>query len=97
MDKKLLKIESRIKEIKRELALLGEMRPGSMTRQRRARGGQYLHLTYVYKGKGRTEYVLDKHEECVTVQLAAYKRFKALTTEWVGLAIEQARLRLAEK
>ncbi len=75
----------------------GVRRPSPAGHRRRARGGLYLHLTYVHKDKGRTEYVLDKHEERVTVQLAAYRRFKALTTEWVGLAIEQARLTLAEK
>lgn len=97
MNKKLLKIEERINEIKQEVAAVGEMRPGSMTRQRRARGGLYLQLTYVHQGKGRTEYVTSEQEKRVAEQLAAYKRFKALTQEWVGLAIEQARLTLSRK
>ena len=91
------KIEIRIREIKQELQAMGDMRPGSLSRQRRQRGGLYLQLSYVYRGKGHTEYVPPEAEKDVAAQLAAYKRFKALTQEWAGLAIELSRIKVQEK
>jgi hypothetical protein len=94
---KMKQMEVRIAEIKAELMALGDMRPGSISRQQRARGGLYLHLSYTYQGKGKTEYVPPELEEKVNEQLANYKRFKVLTQEWIGLAMELARIKLAQE
>jgi hypothetical protein len=44
--------------------------------------------------KSRTEYVARDALGEVRRQIANYKRFKDLTTQWVDLAIEYSRLKL---
>lgn len=86
-------IERRIGKIKQALAELGEMRPGSISTQTRAWGGTYHQLSYTHQGKGRTEYVPPERLREVKRQLATYKKFKELTTEWTALGIELCKLR----
>jgi len=92
MNKKIIRIDDRIKKIKQELVSLEEMRPGSISAQRRSRGGVYLQLTYAYKGKPMSEYVRPENKERVARQLVAYKKFKELTREWVVLSIDRSKL-----
>lgn len=91
------RIERRIEKIKQALAELGDMRPGSLSTQTRAWGGKYHQLSYTHQGKGRTEYVPPARVKEVKRQLATYKKFKELTSEWTALAIELCKLRQAEK
>lgn len=91
-------IEKRINRIKTELTAIDDMRPGSLTCQYKdpenQRGPRY-QLSYTRDMKGRTEYVA---QDCVREtrrQIATYKRFKALTTEWVDLSIERSRLKMS--
>jgi len=44
--------------------------------------------------KSRTEYVARDAVRDVRRQIENYKRFKALTTEWVDLGIEHSRLKM---
>lgn len=97
-DKRLMQIHKRIERIKVELTAIGPMRPGSLTRQYKSASrtsGPYYQLSYTRK-KGRTEYVPREHVREVRRQIATYKRFKALTEEWVDLCIEQSRLTLKQ-
>ena len=102
----------RIEQIQRELAALGPMRPGSLSEQYNVCGtpgcrckdpkkprkhGPYYHLNYTWKGKCRTEFVKADAVEGVREQLAIYKRFRALTQEWVDLSVELARRQRAER
>ena len=89
---KAARIERRIEAIKKALAELGDMRPGSLSTQTRSWGGQYAQLSYTHLGKGHTEYVPPERVKDVKRQLAAYRRFKDLTQEWVTLAIELCKL-----
>jgi len=86
-------INRRIKGIKAELAALGDMRPGSLSRQTRRWGGAYWQLSYTHRGKGHTEYVREEDLERVRQQVADYRRFRELTAEWVDLALECCRLK----
>lgn len=86
-------ITRRIAEIQAELAHLGDLRPGSLSVQRRRWGGQYLQLSYTHRGKGHTEYIHHQQRPEVERQLLAYKRFRELTKEWLDLAIELCRLK----
>jgi len=88
-------IERRIKKIQQTLAQLGDMRPGSLSRQSRSWGGQYHQLSYTHLGKGHTEYVAPDRVQDVKRQIANYKKFKTLTQEWVTLAIELCKLKKA--
>jgi len=100
-------VEKQIKAIQGELADLGPMRPGSLSEQYNVCGtpgcrckdpkkpqkhGPYYHLNYTWRGKARTEFVKAEAVEAVRDQLATYKRFRTLTSEWVDLSLERSRL-----
>jgi hypothetical protein len=95
MNKRLVQIERRIEKIKTELVDIGEMRPGSLTRQYKDpenQSGPYYQLSYTLDMKSRTEYI---RRECVSDirrQISSYKRFKKLSSQWVTLGIEHSRL-----
>ena len=99
-DKRLVQIERRIDKIKAELAKMGEMRPGSLTRQYKdpeTRSGPYYQLSYTLDMKSRTEYI---RRECVSDirrQIRNYKRFKKWCSEWVALSIEHSRLVMKQR
>lgn len=60
MHKKLAQIQQKIARIKEQLQTIGEMRPGSLTKQyqkpKEKRGG-YYQISYTYQMRSRTEYV----------------------------------------
>ena len=93
--KPLTQVSKRIAAIKAELATIGEMRPGSLTRQykdpKNCRGA-YYQLSYTRDMKSRTEYVPRERVEEVRRQIANYKRFRSLVDQWVKLSIELCRL-----
>jgi len=88
-----VRITRRIEQIKKGLARLGDMRPGSLSTQTRSWGGQYAQLSYTHLGKGRTEYVPPARVKEVKRQIDTYRKFKELTQEWVTLAIELCKLK----
>ena len=90
--KKAAAIERRIERIKRDLAKLGDMRPGSLSVQTRSWGGEYCQLSYSHQGRGRTEYVPANKRKEVERQIANYRKFRELTKEWVDLAIQLCKL-----
>lgn len=95
--RRLAQIERRIETIKAKLAEIDEMRPGSLSRQykdRENQAGAFYQLSYTRGMKSRTEYVARDAVREVRRQIANYKRFKALTTEWVDLGIEHSRLKM---
>ena len=92
-----VQIERRIGKIKKALAELGDMRPGSLSTQTRSWGGQYCQLSYTHLGKGRTEYVPQERLKAVNGQLANHKKFKELTQEWVTLAIELCKIKATQE
>jgi len=92
MEKRLETLEERIEGIKEELAEMGDMRPGSLTRQKRGASGTYYQLSYTHKGKGRTEYVRPEFAALIKKQTANYRRFKKLIDQWVDLEIERSKM-----
>jgi len=93
----LIQIQRRIDTIKLKLAAIDEMRPGSLSRQYKDpenQTGAYYQLSYTRDMKSRTEYVARDAVRDVRRQIENYKRFKALTTEWVDLDIEHSRLKM---
>ena len=94
---RLIQIQKRIDTIKLKLAAIDEMRPGSLSRQYKDpenQTGAYYQLSYTRDMKSRTEYVARDAVRDVRRQIENYKRFKALTTEWVDLSIEHSRLKM---
>lgn len=103
------KLEQRVEAIKGKLALIGEMRPGSINKQltvcgnsscrcadpkRPKKHGPYYQLSYVHQGKSTTQFIQKELVGAVREQLANYKNFKALTTEWVDIALTLAKEKL---
>lgn len=103
------KLRKRVETIKGKLALIGEMRPGSISEQltvcgnsscrcadpkRPRKHGPYYHLSYVHQGKSTTQFIQKESVGTVRSQLANYKNFKALTTEWVDIALTLAKEKL---
>jgi len=95
-------MEKRIDQIKAELALIGDMRPGSLNEQLTVCGrsncrcmdpkkpkkhGPYYQLSYVHQGKSTSQFIQKELVGAVREQLKNYKTFKALTAEWVDLTL----------
>ncbi len=94
-NKRLAQIERRIDKIKAELAEIGDMRPGSLTRQYKnpqTQSGPYYQLSYTLDMKSRTAYIRRDCVSDIRRQIRNYKRFKKLCAEWVALGIEHSRL-----
>ncbi|MCL0066241.1 hypothetical protein M1N79_05140 [Dehalococcoidia bacterium] len=89
-------MEAEIACVKKNLMEFGRMHPGSLSKQKRSRGGEYHHLSYSQGGKGHTKYVRPADVPEVVQELENYRRFRELTRRWVELEIELAKLRRDE-
>jgi hypothetical protein len=93
-NKTIAQLDQRIEKIKAELAAIGPMRPGSLTRQfkdPKARTGAYYQLSFTLDMKSRTDYIPRQCVAQVRREIANYKRFKTLSAAWVALSIERSR------
>ena len=103
-------IEQRIEHIKAELLALGDMRPGSLSKQYNVCGklgcrckdpenpkrhGPYYQLSWVHAGKSTSQFIRGPFLKEVQAQLANYKTFRRLTEEWVDIALQAAKMKLA--
>lgn len=98
--KRLAQIERRITRIKDELVLIGEMRPGALTKQykdRETQAGPYYQISYTLDMKSRTAYIRKAFVGDIRRQISNYKRFKKLSVEWVALSIEHSKLSMKLK
>jgi len=90
--KKEQSIRKKIEQIKQEIANLGDMRPGLLTRQTRSWGKVNWQLSYTHRGRGMTGYVSEGNYDRVKTQTENYRRFKGWYTELVDLALELVKL-----
>ncbi len=99
------KWEAQIVRIKTQLQAQGLMRPGSLSRQYNVCGkpgcrckdpkqprrhGPYYQLNYVYRGKKTSRFIRKEILQHVRIELANYKKFRRLTDQWIGLALQIA-------
>jgi Family of unknown function (DUF6788) len=95
---KMLKtLDDQIHALQNQLAALGPMRPGTLTRQYRQpqkQKGPYYQLSYTYRMKSHTEYVPKAQAAMVRQEIAVYRRYKRLTARWIDLALRRSRLRM---
>src|SRR5436853_7804694 len=104
-------LQAQIEKVKAELLKLGPMRPGSLSQQYSAcqkpgckcvdpvhpqKHGPFYQLSYTYLGKSTTQFVRPQFVTEVRKQLAAYKKFTAITQQWVTLALELCKLEMQE-
>lgn len=104
-------LERQIEKVKRDLAKLGDLRPGSLSIQYNVCGspgcrckasppekhGPYYQVSYTRKGKSSSKFVKKKDLPAVRKQLKNYERLKLLIDQWVDLATELSNLRLAKE
>ena len=91
-------LEKRIETLKKKLAQIGPMRPGSISKQYRDRKnqqGEYYQLSYTHKMRSRTEHVWPDHVKSLQGENEEYKKFKKLTAELVDLSIEISKAKVA--
>jgi hypothetical protein len=89
-NRKLLQIEKQITDIKQQLMDIGDMRPGSLTKQYKNpkdRKGGFYQISYTQKNKSKTEYVRPYHVKVLKTQIKSYKRWKMLVERWIELSI----------
>ncbi len=108
----LIRLRERIEEIKRELAGLGPLHPGSLSRQYNVCGtpgcrckdpqnpqkhGPYYQLSYVVRGKHSSRFVSQKQLAQTEEKVKNHKRLRELVDEWIALSVEQEHLERAAK
>lgn len=97
MKTKIIKIEQEIARIKKEMFEIGDMRPGSLSRQMRKskeKYGSYWQISYTHMGKGRTGYIREENVKQVKVETANYKCYKKFADRLIKLSIEKSSLKM---
>ena len=104
-------LQRQIEKVKRDLAGLGDLRPGSLSTQYNVCGspgcrckatppvkhGPYYQVSYTRKGKSSSKFVKKEDLPAVRKQLKNYERMKLLMEHWIDLATELSTLRLTQK
>lgn len=105
--KKIKTRQARIDKIKKQLTELGEITPGSLSRQYNICGnpsckckdpdnpqkhGPYYNLSYTWNGKGKTQFIRKDRVAKTKEQIKNYTKLKRLIKEWVNLSLEIAQL-----
>src|SRR5258708_38963034 len=100
-------LQAQIEKVKAELLKLAPQRPDSPSQPYSAcqkpgckcvdpappqKHGPFYQLSYTHLGKSTTQFVRPQFVTEVRKQLANYKKFKALTQQWVTLALELSNL-----
>ena len=103
-------LERQIEKVKRDLAALGDLRPGSLSTQYNVCGtpgcrckatppekhGPYYQVSFTRKGKSSTKFVKKEDLPAIRKQLKNYERMKLLVDRWIDLATELSILRLTQ-
>jgi len=102
-DPQLIRWQDQLSQAQADLARLGPMRPGSLSRQYKdpvARTGAYWQLSYTHAMRSRTRYVRQDELPDLKPQLANFRRFRRLVDRCVDLSIKiaerQTKLRRSE-
>ena len=100
IEKQIAIVKKRIDETKSEIIKVGDMRPGSLTKQYRDpenKTGSYYQISYTHEMKSRTEYVRSEFVKEVRLQIKNYKRYKKLSAKLISLSIEYSKLMMKMK
>jgi len=110
--KPIQKYQQKIAGLKDQLLQLDRMRPGSLSRQynvcgkpgcrckdpkKPKRHGPYYQLNYVFRGKKKSQFIRAADVAAVRAELTTFKKFRRLTHQWVGLALQRADWELKSK
>lgn len=103
-------LEAEIEKIKKELTAIGDLRPGSLSRQYNVCGtpncrckqdpprkhGPYYQLSFTRRGRSRTKFVKKHQVAAVRKQLKNYARLRKVVDRWIDLSTELCQLRLEQ-
>lgn len=92
---RLAKIEREIEGIKDQIAEIGIVRPGSLTRQYKDpknKKGPYYQISYTHRMQSKTQYVRSGSVAEVRREIRDYNKLKRLVERWVALGIEYSAL-----
>jgi len=104
-------LEKRIQIIKRQIAELGDLRPGALSKQYNICGtpncrckadpplkhGPYYQISFTRHGKSSSQFVREEDLIEVQQQLENYRLLRDLVDEWVTLSAQLSSLRLRDK
>ena len=104
-------LEKRIQIIKRQIAELGDLRPGALSKQYNICGtpncrykadpplkhGPYYQISFTRHGKSSSQFVREDDLIEVQQQLENYHLLRDRVDEWVTLSAQLSSLRLREK
>ena len=111
VNRKVLALQREIERIKKELAELGDLRPGSLSQQYNVCGkqtcrckasppekhGPYFQVSYTRKGRSGTKFVRREQVASVKRQLKNYARLRLLVDRWIEAGTELSNLTLEEE
>ena len=111
MDRKALALQREIERIKEDLAALGDLRPGSLSKQYNVCGkpgcrckasppekhGPYYQVSYTRKGRSGSTFVRREQAVIVKQQLKNYAKMRQLVDRWIAVGAELSNLRLEEQ
>lgn len=92
-DPQLVRWQTQLAHAQADLARLGSMRPGSLSRQYKdpaARTGAYWQLSYTHNMRSRSRYVPQDEVARLKPLLANFRRFRRLVDRCVALSINIA-------
>ncbi len=95
-----VKIEEKIARVKKQLAELGPMRPGSVSRQYRdpkEKKRPFYQISYTHRMKSRSEYVRPENLAAIRAETANFRKFRKLVERWTDLSLELSRIRVKER
>ena len=97
---RLAKIEKEIEGIKDQIAKIGIVRPGSLTRQYKDpknKKGAYSQISYTHRMQSKTQYVRSDSLAQVRREIRDYNKLKRLVERWVALGIEYSALSMKRR
>lgn len=88
MVKKIEYFYAELRKVRKQLERLGDMRPGTLSRQSSKAGGKkYFQVSFTYKMKSRTESVRLDQVKRIKAEILEYKKFKKLMQQWIDLSL----------
>lgn len=111
MPNQLHALETEIDKIKKQLIGLGDLRPGSLSKQYNICGNQncrckkdpayrhgpYYQLSYTRGGKSKTEYIKKTDISMVECQIKNFKKLHTLINRWIDLSTHLCHIKTASE
>jgi hypothetical protein len=95
--KKIKNLQKKIERKRASIAMLGSMRPGSLTKQYRnskEKTGEFYQLSYTHHSRSRSELVRPEHVKMIRAELKEYQKHKKLCGELIEVCIELSKAKL---